>query len=94
MKVFNYAMREFDEKKFWDNLAPAFQAEYGYTTEYPSLEKELAKAESDIAFIRRKLDNPSFVAKAPAAVVEGEKAKLAKAEATREGVLASIAALQ
>jgi len=62
--------------------------------ELARLEKELAKAESDIAFIRRKLDNPSFVAKAPAAVVEGEKAKLAKAEATREGVLASIAALQ
>ena len=62
--------------------------------ELARLEKELAKAESDIAFIRRKLDNPSFVAKAPAAVVEGEKAKLAKAEATREGVLASMAALQ
>ncbi len=62
--------------------------------ELARLEKELAKAESDIAFIRRKLDNPSFVAKAPAAVVEGEKAKLAKAEATRDGVLASIAALQ
>ena len=62
--------------------------------ELARLEKELAKAESDIAFIRRKLDNPGFVAKAPAAVVEGEKAKLAKAEATRDGVLASIAALK
>jgi len=38
MKIFAYAMREFDEKKFWDQLSREFQTEYGYTTEYPSLE--------------------------------------------------------
>lgn len=38
MKIFAYAMREFDEKKFWDKLSAEFQIEYGYTTEYPSLE--------------------------------------------------------
>jgi len=38
MKIFTYALREFDEKKIWDDLALEFQAEYGYTTEYPSLD--------------------------------------------------------
>ena len=62
--------------------------------ELARLEKELAKAESDIAFIGRKLGNASFVAKAPAAVVAAEREKLAKAEDTKAGVLASIAALK
>ncbi len=38
MKIFVYAMREFDEKKFFDKLAENLDVEYGYTTEYPSLE--------------------------------------------------------
>jgi len=38
MKIFTYAMREFDEKAFWDKLAVEFDAQYDYTTEYPSLE--------------------------------------------------------
>lgn len=50
------------------------------------LEKELAKAEKDIAIISGKLGNASFVEKAPAAVVEAERVKLAKAQAVRENV--------
>lgn len=38
MKIFVYAMREFDEKEFFDQLAEEFGVEYGYTTGYPSLE--------------------------------------------------------
>ena len=40
-----------------------------------------------------KLSNPGFVAKAPAAVVEGEKAKLAKYEETLHGIEDAIAGL-
>lgn len=36
MKIFAYCMREFDEKAFFDKLTTEFDAEYGYTTEYPS----------------------------------------------------------
>ncbi|MBQ8908613.1 MAG: valine--tRNA ligase [Clostridia bacterium] len=42
------------------------------------LAKELEKTEGEILRIEKKLSNEGFVAKAPAAVVEGEKAKLAK----------------
>ncbi len=40
------------------------------------LHKEIDKLNKDLQRIRAKLDNPSFVAKAPAAVVDKEKAKL------------------
>ncbi len=38
MKIFAYCMREFDEKPFFDKLTAEFDAEYGYSTEYPSPE--------------------------------------------------------
>lgn len=38
MKIFAYCLREFDEKAFWDKLTTEFDAEYGYTTAYPSPE--------------------------------------------------------
>ena len=37
MKIFVYAMREFDEKKFFDQLSEEFGFEYSYTTGYPSM---------------------------------------------------------
>lgn len=44
MKIFAYAMREFDEKKFFDKYSEEFGCEYGYTTAYPSPENvELAR---------------------------------------------------
>ena len=42
------------------------------------LEKELKKAEEDKEFSERKLGNPGFVAKAPPALIETQKAQLAK----------------
>ncbi len=35
MKIFAYCLREFDEKPMFDRLAGAFNAQYGYNTEYP-----------------------------------------------------------
>ncbi len=56
------------------------------------LEKEKAKAEKDIQVISAKLDNPSFVERAPQNVVEGERAKLSKAQAVLENVLEALKA--
>ena len=57
------------------------------------LNAELTKTDGEIERIENKLSNEGFVAKAPAAVVEGEKAKLAKYRETREAILASLAKL-
>jgi len=44
MKIFAYAMREFDEKEFFDQFSKEFNCEYDYSTSYPSSENvELAR---------------------------------------------------
>ncbi len=48
--------------------------------ELARLKKEKEAAEKEIAMLKAKLNNAGFTAKAPAAVVEGEREKLAKAE--------------
>ena len=48
--------------------------------EIARLEKDLKKALEDKAFFEKKLNNPGFVAKAPAAVLEEQKEKLKKVE--------------
>ena len=57
-----------------------------FAKEIARLEKELANLNSEVARAEGKLNNPGFVSKAPAALVEQEKQKLAanrqKAEAT------------
>ncbi|MCK5354163.1 MAG: class I tRNA ligase family protein, partial [Methyloprofundus sp.] len=50
--------------------------------EIARLEKEIAKLEKDLPRIEGKLNNPKFVDKAPAAVIEKEKEKLAKAQSS------------
>jgi valyl-tRNA synthetase len=57
------------------------------------LEGEQKKLVGEIERIEKKLSNEGFVAKAPAAVVEGEKAKLAKYRENLDGVLAALAKL-
>ncbi len=47
------------------------------------LTKQLEQRQSDILRIRRKLENPGFIAKAPAAVVQKERDKLAEAQAAQ-----------
>jgi valyl-tRNA synthetase len=54
---------------------------------------ELAKTEEEILRLVKKLSNEGFVAKAPAAVVEGERAKLEKYKSTKAGIEEAIAAL-
>ncbi len=44
MKIFAYAMREFDEKAFFEKYSEELGCEYGYTTEYPNPDNvELAR---------------------------------------------------
>ena len=57
------------------------------------LNKELAAVEKDIQIISGKLNNAGFMAKAPQAVVDQEKAKLENALSKKEKILESLAAL-
>ena len=49
-----------------------------FTAELERLNKELSAAKADEEFINKKLNNPNFVDKAPAAVVEGQRENLKK----------------
>jgi len=51
------------------------------------LRKEIARVESDLAALSRKLENPSFVARAPADVVEKDRARVLELEARRAKLL-------
>ena len=62
--------------------------------ELARLEKEKKAAEKDIEFLSKKLNNPGFLAKAPAQQIENERVKLAKAEDKLNKILASIEGLK
>ena len=62
--------------------------------EIARLEKEAEKLQQEVDRIEKKLSNEKFVAKAPAAVVEAERAKGADYQAQREAVLERIATLK
>ena len=62
-----------------------------FSAELTRLEKELGKALDDKAFFEKKLNNPGFVAKAPEAVLNEQKEKLAKVLDRIESLNQSIA---
>ena len=64
-----------------------------FAAERKRLEGELAKNEGEIKRLEGKLSNEGFVAKAPAAVVEGERAKLEKYKEVRKGLEEALAKL-
>ena len=44
MKIFFYALREYDEKKYVEKFAEQYSFEYGFTSDYPSMDNvELAE---------------------------------------------------
>ena len=55
--------------------------------ELARLDKELAKIQSEIDRVNNKLSNETFVAKAPAKVIDAEKEKLANYSAQYEKLL-------
>jgi len=62
--------------------------------EIARLEKELKTLNSEVERVEKKLANPGFVSKAPAAVIEEEKAKMNDYADKRDKVLARIAELK
>jgi valyl-tRNA synthetase len=64
-----------------------------FEKERARLEGEKTKIEGEIERIEKKLSNEGFVSKAPAAVVEGEKAKMAKYRETLDGIISALSAL-
>ena len=64
------------------------------SAEIERLKKDLKKAEEDKVFFEKKLNNPGFMAKAPAALVEQQKAGLAKALDKIENILSGIKDLE
>ncbi|MCR8644153.1 valine--tRNA ligase [Paenibacillus sp. N1-5-1-14] len=64
------------------------------TQELARLEKEVATLDGEVERIEKKLSNQGFVSKAPAKVIEEEKAKLADYADKREKVLARVAELK
>ncbi len=56
--------------------------------------KEIDKAEKEIAFLEGKLARPDFVERAPAEVVDRERARLAEQRRIREKLSSGLAALQ
>ena len=62
--------------------------------EIARLEKEVEKLQQEVDRVEKKLSNEKFVAKAPAAVVEAERAKGTDYQTQREAVLERIATLK
>ncbi|MBR1862485.1 MAG: valine--tRNA ligase [Ruminococcus sp.] len=62
--------------------------------ELARLDKDKAKVQKDIDFLTGKLNNQGFIAKAPAQLIDAEKAKLAKAQEKMAKIEESIAALK
>ena len=64
-----------------------------FEAERKRLEGELKNVENEIKRAEGKLNNEGFTSRAPAAVVDAERAKLEKYKEKREGVLSAIAKL-
>ena len=62
--------------------------------EIARLEKEAAKLQDEVNRVEKKLSNEKFVAKAPEAVVEAERAKGKEYADQRQAVLERIATLK
>ena len=58
------------------------------------VQKEIEKAEKEIAFLHGKLERPDFVTRAPADVVDRERARLAEQRQIHAKLSSSLAAIE
>ena len=65
-----------------------------FEKERARLTQELERTRGEIERVEKKLSNEGFVAKAPAAVVDGERAKLDKYRATEQSLMAELEKLK
>jgi valyl-tRNA synthetase len=79
-----------DSARFFIPLADIIDVD----KELARLDKDRKNAQKDIDFLSKKLSNQGFLAKAPAQLIEAEKAKLAKAEEKMSKIMESISALE
>ena len=86
-------MREFDERLKLDRERHSFDKEKAQT-DAKLKEKQISDLEASIARRKNLLANENYVAKAPEAVVEGEKAKMAKYQEMLDAVLVRIEAFK
>ena len=77
-----------------DDFKLMLKVEIDAAAETARLSKEIARIEAEITKANSKLNNESFVARAPAAVVEQEKARVAEFSASVEKLKAQLAKLK
>ena len=61
MKIFAYALREFDEQKYFESICKQLRIEYGFTMQYPTLENaSLVKGYDALSIITNPM-NPKLL---------------------------------
>ena len=75
------------------NVLVRLEGVVDFDAERQRLRKEIEKARKEIAFLEGKLGRPEFVERAPAEVVERERARLTEQRETERKLAASLAAL-
>jgi valyl-tRNA synthetase len=75
------------------DVALVYERQIDVAAERERLNKELAKFDKGLQAAERQLNNPGFVAKAPAHIIDGLKKQAAETRALKEKAEASLAAL-